>query len=313
MPQLALIEWGRQRGYKVGYAGIDLLETVRNRIETRQGQGDFAPGFFDENLTVFKYLEGISIPRSLSLVIVVVPRPAHVLRFEFERGVLDTLLPPTYVSYRGLFESIRKDLEVNALGAFGSVETVQVPLKSLAACLGLVSYGRNNITYAPEFGSYFQLLGYVTDIPLGTSAENIQLERYLPTCSSCRMCLKACPTGAIAEDRFLLHAEKCYTLHSESLRPIPAHMKPPSPDCLIGCLKCQQVCPVNKGHLRKEYVPVSFTREETSAMIEEGDFHDEDLAGSIQAKFVTLSMTEDLPILRRNLRTMVKLKAERRS
>ncbi len=304
-PQNALVEWAQQRGYRIGFAGIDLLEAVKNRIEKRREQGEFAPGFFEENLNVFKYLEGLSMQQPQSLVMVLVPRPAHILRFEHEEKTIETILPPTYVNYRGLFESVRKDLESNALGTTGTVETVQVPLKSLAICLGLVAYGRNNVTYAPEFGSYFQLLGYVTDIPLGTSAENIQLERYLPTCSSCRICLKTCPTGAIAEDRFLLHAEKCYTLHSESLRPIPAHMKQPSPDCLIGCLKCQQVCPVNKGHFRKELVPISFTTEETSAMIEEGDFQNERLAGSIQAKFDTLAVTEGLSVFRRNLRQML--------
>jgi len=305
MPQNALTEWARQRGYQVGYAGIDLLETVRNRIEIRQRHGDFAPGFFDENLTVFKYLEDISVTQPRSLILVVVPRPAHILRFELDNEILETILPPTYVNYRGLFENVRKDLEKTALGGVGIVATVQAPLKSLSVCLGLTSYGRNNIVYDSEFGSYFQLAGYVTDIPLGTTVEDIQPERKLPSCSSCRMCLKACPTGAIAEDRFLLHAEKCYTLHSESSRPISADMRPPSLRCLIGCLRCQQVCPANKGRLIKESAGVSFNREETSAMIEDGDFRNERLAESIQTKFDTLAMTEGLAVFRRNLRRML--------
>ena len=40
------------------------------------------------------------------------------------------------------------------------------PLKPLAVRLGLVRYGRNNVTYAPGMGSYIQLLGYLTDASL---------------------------------------------------------------------------------------------------------------------------------------------------
>ncbi len=305
-----LIEWARQRGYKVGFAGVSVLETVQEKLTERREKGEFAPGFFEENLGVFRYLERVSIRQPESIVVVAVPRPAHILKFELEAGPVETVLPPTYVRYRGLFESVRQDLEIAAFGRDGHVETVQAPLKSLAVCLGQASYGRNNITYIPEFGSYFQLAGYVTDVSLGTTAENIQLERKLGSCSSCQACLKACPRGAIAEDRFLIHAEKCYTLCSESANPIPSDAVPPSPDCLIGCLKCQDVCPANKGLLKRENAEVSFTKDETLSLLEDGDFGDGDIAKSIQVKFGTLALSESVPIFRRNLRLLLKLKSE---
>lgn len=306
----ALIEWAYQRGYRVGLAGISLLEAVREKLAKRREKGEFAPGFFEENLSVFRYLEGVSMPRPESIIVVAVPSPAHILKFELEAGLVETILPPTYVRYRSLFESVRKDLADNVLGRDANVETVQAPLKSLAVCLGLASYGKNNITYIPELGSYFQLAGYVTDIPLKTTADDIQLERKLGLCASCRVCLKACPTGAITEDRFLIHAERCYTLRSESSQPIPPDVEPPSPDCLIGCLKCQELCPANKGLLKKEVADVSFTKEETLALLEDGDFQDEDIARSIQAKFGALALSESVPIFRRNLRLLLRLKSK---
>ena len=40
------------------------------------------------------------------------------------------------------------------------------PIKTVAAMLGLVRYGRNNIAYADGIGSYLQLCGYITDARL---------------------------------------------------------------------------------------------------------------------------------------------------
>jgi len=308
----SLIEWAHQRGYKAGFAGVSLLEAVREKLTKRREEGEFAPGFFEQNLSIFMYLEGISMQRPESIVVVAVPSPAYILKFDVEAGPVETILPPTYVRYRDLFENVRQDLQKTVFGRDGSVETIQAPLKSLAVCLGMASYGRNNIAFVPDFGSYFQLAGYITDIPLGTTAEDIRLERKLRLCSSCQACFKACPRGAIAEDRFLIHAERCYTLYSESSEPIPPDVEPPSPDCLIGCLKCQELCPANKGLLKKENAEVAFTKDETLALLEDGDFQDEDLAKRIQAKFDVLALTESVSIFRRNLRQLLRLKSQDR-
>lgn len=307
-----LVEWAHRRGYKAGFAGGSLLEIVREKLTERRDKGEFAPGFFEENLGVFTYLEGVTMRRPESVVVVAVPCPAFILKFELEAVPVETILPPTYVRYRAMFESVRQDLEKTVFGRDGSVETVQAPLKSLAVCLGMASYGRNNITYVPEFGSYFQLAGYVTDVPLGTTADDFQLERKLGLCSSCRVCLRACPTGAIAGDRFLIHAERCYALHSELNKPIPPDVEPPSPECLIGCLKCQELCPANKGRLKKENAGVSFTRDETLALLEDRDFRDEGVARSIQAKFEVLALSESVSVFRRNLRRLLELRSKGR-
>ena len=113
-------------------------------------------------------------------------------------------------------------------------------------------------------------------------------------------------------DRFLIHAEKCYTLYSESSKPIPPDVEPPSPDCLIGCLRCQEICPANKGLLKKENAEVAFTKDETLTLLEDGDFREEDLGKSIQAKFKVLALTEGVSVFRRNLRFLLKLKFEGR-
>jgi ferredoxin len=140
-------------------------------------------------------------------------------------------------------------------------------------------------------------------------------ETALRRCSSCRACIDACPTGAIHEDRFLISAEKCYTLHSESHHPMPAGIGQPASLCIIGCLACQEICPENKHRLTYEASGVDFTAEETEAILAAGRAlasgeraaavgKDPSLGPawtSARAKFARLGMTEDLAIVGRNL------------
>ncbi len=113
--------------------------------------------------------------------------------------------------------------------------------------------------------------------------------------------------GAIDKERFLLHAEKCYTLFSESPEPIPESLKLPSPKCLIGCLKCQQVCPENKGLLRYEEMTVYFNSEETGAFLGAAGVSRRTM-DQAQSKFLKLGLTEGFPVLARNLKRMLKLR-----
>ena len=169
----------------------------------------------------------------------------------------------------------------------------------------IVSYGRNNLTYIPEFGSYLQLAGFLAHTPLSKTefVEN-NGKQVLPECANCSDCIKACPMGVISRYRFLIRAEKCYTLYSESLSPIPSGIHPPSPNCIIGCLKCQMVCPVNKGRLKYENTGVSFSSEETHAILD-SDLMNPKLSGTIEAKFSTLGLSEIVDIFFRNLRNFM--------
>ena len=311
MDQQALATWAGERGYKIGLAEIGLLDTAKNRLEGLKTDGEFPPGFYEENLSFFKDLEGSAIKKPGTILLVVIPRPAHTVAFKIKGESVEAVFPPTYVEYRALFEKVRISLVAHALGGKAQVETLQAPLKSLAAAIGLVTYGRNNITYAPEFGSYFQLAGYLLETPLESSAGLVKREAgKLDLCSSCRACVKACPMGAITEERFLIHAERCYTIFSESRQPIPMSLKPPSPNCLIGCLKCQEVCPANKGLLRREKTGVSFTAEETEALLEDRESADSPFLEAASAKFGTLGLTEGVAVLRRNLRRLVELRSQ---
>ena len=313
-----LREWAAARGYALAIAGTGIIDAVKTKLEVRRSAGMIDAGFFKENLASFRYLDGSAVAGPRCVVMVAVPSPIRVLPLIAGGRKIDALIPPTYVRYNATFADVLGDMKDNALGPAAEAETLKAPLKSLAVHMGLVVYGKNNITYVPGLGSGYQLCGYVVGTGEGPveerSTEEGQ-ETVLERCSNCRARVKACPTGAIREDRFLISAERCFTRFSESREPIPAWAKPPKSVCLIGCMACQQVCPENKGRLKVEPSGVEFTAEETEAILEAGRglgtegraAEARERGGSRQAfesaraKFERLGMSEDLDVMGRNL------------
>ncbi len=298
--------WAKARGYRAAVGSGRLLEGVRRTLERHREAGEIDAGFYRENLDSFTYLDGVSLENPRSIIVVAAPAPAYILTFIVAEKSVETILPPTYVRYRGISTDVRDELR-NALAGSGSrVELLNAPLKALGNRLGLLAYGRNNVGYIDGLGSYFQLVGLVSDMPFdGKDAAQPREEWLLPRCQRCRICAAACPTGAIEKERVLLHAEKCYTLFSESLKPIPKGRKAPSPGCLIGCLRCQELCPEDKGLLRYENAAVAFDAEETEAFLGIKPAAAGPAFDRAQAKFQQLGLSEGLLLYRRNLKRLL--------
>ena len=311
MNALGIHDWAATRGMAVRIVDIRGLEVVRTRLERLAAEGALEAEFVRKSLRGFRYLEGRSVETPRSLVMLALPRPAHVLTFSLAKGEREFILPPTYADYTPTFDLIRgwfrKELGLKRSQA----DLVNAPLKSLSAAAGLIRYGRNNVGYVPGLGSYVQLVGLAASFDLTPDGELCRIEdQSLELCRTCRACQKACPTGAIGEDRFMLRAEQCYVLFSESLDPIPETLVPPSPDCLIGCLKCQEVCPVNKGLLKREPSGIAFDRRESEVMLTDTEERETDVWAGIRRKFGLLGMSEDVPVFARNLRLHEELKRD---
>ncbi|HAA85103.1 MAG TPA: hypothetical protein DCE14_01985 [Kosmotogaceae bacterium] len=124
-----------------------------------------------------------------------------------------------------------------------SVGRAALPEKLLAARTGLAGYGRNNITYVPKAGSYHRLVALYTDMPC--EDYEWQSPSRLDECKNCSACIRSCPTGCIVEERFLINASRCLTYFNESRRPFPSWVNSKWHNAIIGCLKCQMICPAN--------------------------------------------------------------------
>ncbi len=304
-----LLCWAESHGYLVAWAPVSLLDGVRAEFEERRASGQLDPAFTRENLS-FVFDAPSRSPGLDTLLVIVLPRPAHRVSFIVTGRRVDTLLPPTYERYRPVFEDVRQDLVAHGLPG-ARVELLEAPLKPIATRLDLVRYGRNNVTYAPSIGSYLQLVGYVTDADLPVAPGWRPCEpRLLDECEECGVCEAACPTRAIDGDRVLLHAERCLTVINENPGAWPSWVPASAHECLIGCLRCQRFCPAN-AQLRVEQSGVTFTEAETAALLADAPRTGAVWTG-IREKLEGLGRPYDEPVLARNLRALVGAAQERR-
>jgi len=305
-----LADWARERAFRAAVGPVSLVHTVRKRLKRLKEKGEIQLEFFLKNLNSFTHLEGCPIQSPQSLVVVAIPRPAHIIKVDIKGEKKKLIFPPTYVNYLDVFNETLLDFKHELAGKKWQASLINAPLKSLAVELGLAVYGKNNITYISEFGSYFQLVGIVTNIPLKKKSlkkdgELLGKERIAERCESCRACFKACPLQAIPQERFLLRAERCYVSYSESAENIPPGMKSPSPECIIGCLKCQEVCPLNKSKFKVKDTGIYLSHEETEIILKNVPFSSSHLSNLIKEKLKSLRLTENYEIYYRNLRHLL--------
>ena len=297
-----LSEWAAARGWLVAWGPPAAIDVVRTELAARMGGGELDARFARESLSSFSFdLPPLARGR-WSVLIVALPRPAHRVAFTVGRRRVEAILPPTYVRYRPTFETVREHLVAEPLAA-SRVERLDVPLKPLAARLGLVRYGRNNLTYAPPLGTYMQLAGYVTDADLPVSDGWRPLEpALLDDCEDCLICEAVCPTSAIGDDRVLLHAERCLTFANENHAPLPAWIPPGAHHTLIGCLECQRHCPANPD-LLVEDTGILFSESETAALLA-GDAGEAAALARVREKMAPLALTEE-GLIGRNLQALL--------
>jgi epoxyqueuosine reductase len=96
-------------------------------------------------------------------------------------------------------------------------------------------------------------------VVLGTLVTAAELEPTPPLgtdCGSCRLCIDACPTGALDEPG-TLDATRCLSYWSQTPEPIPVEYRQRMGAQVYGCDICQDVCPWNHGveHRRAGLAP----------------------------------------------------------
>ena len=196
-----------------------------------------------------------------SVIGVVVPCKAGLVRFTLPDRILAAMIPPTYREDTRLGDGIREELLAFLPELRGNLVPAMHGRKAIAARLGLTAYGVNNITYSPGLGSFLWIGVYATTARLAASARQLMsTESILSDCESCGRCRDACPTGAIAHERFLLKAERCLTCWNELPHALPTWIAAGAHNCLVGCMACQEVCPQNEGLLKVEDTGVVFDR-----------------------------------------------------
>jgi epoxyqueuosine reductase len=112
--------------------------------------------------------------------------------------------------------------------------------REAAARAGVGFYGKNTMLITRTHGSW---------VVLGTLVTAAEVEAAPPLdldCGSCRLCIDACPTGALDEPG-VLDANRCLSWSTQRPGAIPEEHRGALGDMVYGCDICQDACPWNRG------------------------------------------------------------------
>jgi len=131
--------------------------------------------------------------------------------------------------------------------------------------------GKNTLLIHPKAGSYFFLAELIIDLELTPDGP---MKDY---CGTCRRCIEACPTDAIAPEGYLVDGSKCISYLTIELREaIPDEFRGTMENWMFGCDICQEVCPWNrfsKPHQEPAFEPhpqlLDMTKREWKELTEE--------------------------------------------
>ena len=288
-------------GFRGRIVSAGRLRDLREEFEDRRREFGFDPALFRDYLSSFNFAPPAKPPRIKSMIIVAAPQPRASVVFHWRGESVPLDIPPTYL-HRS--DDAAETVLLNALRPAGyGLTRGRVPEKMLAVRSGLARYGRNNVSYVPELGSFHRPAVFFSDYPY---AEDVwDEERVLDRCGSCNACSRACPTGAIPGDRFLIHAERCLTFLNERPGEFPDWIDPSWHNCLIGCMRCQEACPENRSVYGRVEMMAEFNEEETGLLLE-GGAADGRVSAETRRKLIDLDMAEYKDVLGRNLSALLR-------
>jgi len=247
-------------GYKATFIGLECITALQEEIDVSRRQ-DVSPVLYELFLHRFQFALPPTEDTWQSILLVAAPEKAATLDFTFASERCEVVIPPSYVrTGRKLLEQRLQEIVPEI-----AVKHVRLPLKLMAARAGFGRYGRNNLLYMDDFGSFNMLFGYYTNIrSTGGSFAEPEL---LADCQGCGACLSSCPTGCLDETRFLIRAERCLTALNELEGEFPEWLSPTAHNALIGCMRCQEVCPANAKVLAWREHAAAFSAEETQTIL----------------------------------------------
>ena len=122
------------------------------------------------------------------------------------------------------------------------VDTGPIMEKAWAQRAGLGWIGKHSNLVSSEHGSWLLLGEILTTLALPPDVPGSDL------CGTCSLCIKACPTGAIAEP-YVVDATRCISYLTIEFRgtreDIPQDLAVQMGDHIFGCDDCLNVCPFN--------------------------------------------------------------------
>lgn len=148
---------------------------------------------------------------------------------------------------------------------YGAVDANPVMEKVWAVRAGLGTVTKNGCFTTRDFGSWVVLATMILDVEADAYAAPLDED----PCGRCRICLDACPTSAIVQER-VVDAGAClsYQTIENAEGSVPEALRPALNGFIFGCDICQDVCPLNVTPLRagSRFEPRSVARESIRAL-----------------------------------------------
>ncbi len=263
-------------------------DDLKKEIDTLHADGKLADLVYRSYSRIFDCPMPEGFSESGSLIVAAVPRPQETIGFTWKGTTHWLLLPPSYIRYWEITEQVESLLNQLLKPRGYRVVFARVPQKIAATRSGLAQYGRNNITYVPGCGSMHMLVTYYSDMPC--SEDTWQEPGIMPQCRTCTAFAGACPSEAISKDGFIIRQDRCITLYSgySGGLEFPGWLEPSWIECLIGCMKCQRICPENRAYVKEIEKNETFSEEETQLL--RGGLTEETLPGSIRDKLERMGL-----------------------
>ena len=289
----------KQAGWRERIVSIEHISDLQKEIEGHRLNGRLDEVLFAEYLARFDFGILYAFPNMKSVIIVTTPQFRTRVTFKRKGKTHACIIPPTY--YLATDDQIQESLEKILIPEGYCLKKIRVPQKILAVNSGLAKYGKNNLAYAPGMGSFHRPVVFAMDMACleDSWGESTQLK----ACENCIACMDACPTGAIGSDRFLVHAERCITFHNERHPEFPEWLDPAWHNCWVGCMLCQNACPMNQKFLNQIDDGEAFSEKETEYLLKNPPASN--MPKSLIKKIEKLGLTEYAGVLGRNLKAIL--------
>lgn len=287
-------------GYEMRSVYLARVHEIETEIMEQKSIGLISHDFYDKALSGFDFKIEENQPNAKSLLIIAAPDQTDYIEFNLSERTQPLKLPATYHTknqidtIKSIFQSFEKNYGIEFRYA-------SLPHKLIAVRSGLAKYGRNNVTYSDDFGSFQYLITF--SINLALEEDEWQEAQLMTACTSCNKCIQSCPTNALSEPRFTLDAEKCITYFNEYPGEFPIWVAKEWHNAILGCNFCTESCPVNKPFIDSGTIIESFDISE-SQLILSGKPYDQ-LPSSVQMKLNNCSLTSSYPLLSRNISVLL--------
>lgn len=254
-----IIQYSKEIGIdKIGFASADVFSELKERLRRQQQlgyQSGFEKGTLEERTEPKRLL-----PEAKSIISIALAYPTRIIN------------PPKHTkkNRRGIFSRaswgvdyhfvLRDRLEkltafiqeqVPELESKLMVDTGELSDGAVAERAGIGFTGKNTMIITEKFGSFVYLGELITNIPF------VPDEPVEDSCGDCRICIDACPTGAIVQGG-QLNAQRCLSFLTQTKDFLPDEFRDVIGTRVYGCDTCQLVCPRNKQidfHNHEEFEP----------------------------------------------------------